>query len=137
MCNHGVLPRTIHGSDGGATFVEDCDVKLVLSRKPDAKPKKAIRSYRATALTSAFSKWYASCKILCLEQERKPENWKTLHVGGLKGISCQHLQVIATNLPGCRRLCQDDAVHRIHTNLYCRRENCVPRVLRPSADARV
>ena len=42
------------------------------------------------ALTSVFSKWYTSCIILRQEQEREPEIWKKLHVGGL--------QVMATNL---------------------------------------
>ena len=44
-----------------------------------------------------FSKWYTSCIILRQEQEREPEIWKKLHVGGLNGTSCQHLQVMATN----------------------------------------
>ena len=70
-------------------------VKLVFLRKPDAEPKKGIRSYRAIALTSVFSKWYASCIILRLEQERETTNWQKLHVGGLNGISCQHFQVMA------------------------------------------
>ena len=72
-------------------------VNLVL-RKPDAEPKQGIRSYRAFALTSVCSKWYASCIILRLEQERGTENWNKLHVGGLNGTSCQHLQEMATNL---------------------------------------
>ena len=44
-------------------------VKLVFLRKPDAEPKKGIRRYRAIALTSVMSKWYASCIILRLEKE--------------------------------------------------------------------
>ena len=68
-------------------------VKLVFMRKRDAEPKKGIRSCRALALTSVFSKWYASCIILRLEQERETTNWQKLHVGGLNGTSCQHLQV--------------------------------------------
>ena len=35
-------------------------VKLVFLRKPDAELRKGIRSYRAIALTSVMSKWYAS-----------------------------------------------------------------------------
>ena len=73
-------------------------VKLVFLRKPDAEPKKGIRSYRAIALTSVMSKWYASCIILRLEKEKEPENWKNLHIGGVDGISCKHLQVMMTNL---------------------------------------
>ena len=46
-------------------------VKLVFLRKPDAAPKKVIRSYRAIALTSVMSKWYASCTPLRLEKGKR------------------------------------------------------------------
>ena len=45
-------------------------VKLVFLRKPDAEPKKGMRNYRAIALTSVTSKWYASCIILRLERKK-------------------------------------------------------------------
>ena len=45
-----------------------------------------------------MSKWYASCILLRVEKGKEPEKWKDLHVGGLDGISCQHLQVLSTNL---------------------------------------
>ena len=73
-------------------------VKLMFFRKPDAEPKKGTRSDRAIALTSVMSKWFAWCIILRLEQGTEPENWKKLHVVGINGISCQHLQVTATTL---------------------------------------
>ena len=73
-------------------------MKLVFLRKPDAEPKKEIRSCRAIARTSVMSKWYASCIFLRLEKETEPGNWKNLHIGGVDGISCQHLQVMMTNL---------------------------------------
>ena len=73
-------------------------LKVVFLRKFDAEPKKGHRSHRTIALTSVMSKWFASCIILRLEQEREPEKWKKLHVGGVNGISCQHLQVMAANL---------------------------------------
>ena len=38
-------------------------VILLFLRQKDAEPKKGIRSYRAIALTSVMSKWYASCII--------------------------------------------------------------------------
>ena len=41
-------------------------------------------------------KWYASCVILRLEEEKEP--WRELHVGGIEGISCQDLQVMMTQL---------------------------------------
>ena len=38
------------------------------------------------------------CIILRLEKWKEPESLKKLHVGGVDGISCQHLQVMVTNL---------------------------------------
>ena len=74
-------------------------VELVFLRKPDVPPKKGIRSYRARALTSVMSKWYASCiNLRRLEKEKELETWMNLHVGGVDGISCQHLQVMVTIL---------------------------------------
>ena len=60
--------------------------------------RKGSRSYRAIALTSVMSKWHASFIILHLEREKEPESQKNLHVGGIDGISCQHLQVMMTHL---------------------------------------
>ena len=73
-------------------------VKLVFLKKPDAGPTKGIRSHRTIALTSVMSKWYASCVLLRLEKEKEPRKLRTLHMGGMNGISCQHLQVLTTNL---------------------------------------
>ena len=73
-------------------------VKLVLLRKRDAAPTKGMRSYRAIALTSVMSKWYASCIFLRLEKEKETEKWENLHIGGVEEISCQHLQVMLTNV---------------------------------------
>ena len=33
-------------------------------------------------------------------KEKKLESWKRLHVGGIDGISCQHIQVIDTAVAG-------------------------------------
>ena len=44
-----------------------------------------------------MSKWYASC-VVRLKQEKEPESWKELYVGGIEGISCQHLHVMMTTL---------------------------------------
>ena len=46
-----------------------------------------------------MSRWYASCILLRLEKEKESEKWKNLFFGGVDGISCQHLQVMVTNLP--------------------------------------
>ena len=63
-------------------------VELVFLRKQDAEPKKGIRSCRAIALTSVVSTW-------CMQKKRLGE-WKQMNVGGIEGISCQHLQVMTT-----------------------------------------
>ena len=44
-------------------------MKLVFL-KPDTEPKKGIRSFRAIALTSVMSKWYASCVMMRMEEEK-------------------------------------------------------------------
>ena len=73
-------------------------VKLIFLRKPDAAPKKGIKSYEAIAPTSVMSMWHAACIILRLEKEEELESCKQLHVGGIDGIRCQHLQVMRTQL---------------------------------------
>ena len=65
---------------------------MVLLRKPDAEPRKGIISYRAVALTSVMSLWYATRIILV--EKKEPREMKQVHVGGIDGISCQHLQVM-------------------------------------------
>ena len=73
-------------------------VKFVFLRKEDAERKKGIRSYRAIALSSVVSKRCASCVVMRMEKEKEPETWKRLLLGGVNNISCQHLQVLVTNL---------------------------------------
>ena len=73
-------------------------VTLVFLRKPDAAPMKGTRSDRAIAFTSVMSKWHAACAILRLEREEESEGWKQLRVGGIDGISCQHLHMMMTQL---------------------------------------
>ena len=60
--------------------------------------KKGIKGYKAFALTSVMSKWYATGVILRLELEREPETLKQQHVGGSDGIRCQHLHVMMADL---------------------------------------
>ena len=72
-------------------------VKLVFLKKPDAAPTDGIRSFRAINLTSVMSKWYVSCVLLRLEQAKEPGKLRSLHIGVVNGISCQHLRVLTTN----------------------------------------
>ena len=51
-----------YGSDGCSQFVEECETGFL------AETKKGIRSYRAIALTSVMSKWYASCVMMRMER---------------------------------------------------------------------
>ena len=81
--------------------MENCETAFL--RKPDGAPEKGIRSYRAIALTSVMSKWFASCILLFLEKEKELVKLKNLHVGGMDGIRCQHLQVLVANLLGRAR----------------------------------
>ena len=84
-------------------------VKLVVSRRPDAAPKKGIRSDTAMVLTSVMSKWYVSC----LEKEQESESWKKVHVGEIDGISCPHLQVMMTFLLQKHLEWQEDRTTRL------------------------
>ena len=48
--------------------------------------------------TAVMSKWYATCVVLCMEEEAEPKEFEELHVGGVDGICCQHLQVIMASI---------------------------------------
>ena len=61
--------------------------------------RKRIKSNNAMALTSVMSKWCATCIIPRLEKDKEPEETKQLQVGGIDGISCQHLQLVMTQMP--------------------------------------
>ena len=82
---------TLHGPYGFSNFVEDREIDLLEETRCCSGTR--IRSYRAIALTSVMSKWYASCALLRLEKEKELEKRENLHVGGVDGISCQRLQV--------------------------------------------
>ena len=73
-------------------------MKLVFPRKPDAAPKKGIRSYRSIALTSVMSKWFATCVILRLEKDKEPEGgsnctWVVLMVSAVNAAAAETLGV--------------------------------------------
>ena len=59
LYNHEVLPRTFHGSNGGAKLVEDCATDLLEETRCRTKEKDKKLQDR-----------YASCTILRLEQKR-------------------------------------------------------------------
>ena len=99
------------------------------SRKPDAKPRNGIRSYRAIALTSVMSTWIATC-VQNLAQDNELEGCKQLHVGVVDGMGCQHFQVMITQhlqktLGGGRRT--ERKTHgkavRNHHDVHCKLGN--------------
>ena len=73
-------------------------MKLAFLRKPDAEPMQGVKSYRAIALTSVMSNFYATCVILRLEKEEETEELMQLQGSGNGGISYQYLQVLMTQL---------------------------------------
>ena len=66
-------------------------MKLVFLMKP-------MPAQRKGRVDVGDVEWYATCIILPLEREKEIEGWKRLYVGGIDGISCQHLQVLMTQL---------------------------------------
>ena len=78
-----MFSRTLHGPYGIPKLVEGCETLFL--KKPDTAPTKGIRSYRAIALTSVMSKWYASCVLLRLEKETDPVKLRSLHMGDVTG----------------------------------------------------
>ena len=67
-------------------------------QKPDAKLVKGLRGFRAIALLSVFSKWYTTVLVDMLHDEQEPIEWKGLHVGAEKGVNCEHMQALVTNI---------------------------------------
>ena len=83
--HHDILPGTFHGEGGGTKLLEECEAGISARTRRRSKERdnkvqdhrvNGIRSYRAIALTSVMSKWYASCAILRPEKEKEPESWK-------------------------------------------------------------
>ena len=88
------LPETLHGEGGCSHFLETCPASHL--EEPDAEPKKGIKSFRTIALTAIMSRWYVTCVTLHMEEEEELGESEQLHVGGIVGINCQHLQVMMT-----------------------------------------
>ena len=63
-------------------------VKLVFLKKPEQSRLKGLGQGNRFDM----SKWHTR-----LEKEKEPEKMSRLHMGGVNGISCQHLQVLTTN----------------------------------------
>ena len=73
-------------------------LRLVFLKKPDVQLEKGLRGFRAIALLSVFSKWYTTVLVDMLHDEKEPSEWKRLHVGAERGVNCEHMQALGTNI---------------------------------------
>ena len=73
-------------------------LRFVFLKKPDAKLEKGFRGFRAIALLSVFSKWYATVLVDMLRDEKEPSEWKRLHVGAERGVNCEHMRAFVTSI---------------------------------------
>ena len=53
-------------------------LRHVFLKKPDAKLEKGLRGFRAIALLSVFSKWYATVLVDMLHEEKELSEWERL-----------------------------------------------------------
>ena len=67
-------------------------------QKVDAKLEKGLYGFRAIALLSVFSKWYATVLVDMLHDEKEPSELKRLHVGAERGVNCEHMQALVTHM---------------------------------------
>ena len=103
VCLWGLCTRSHIGSrgdsEGSAGPPEGWKVlRLVFLKKPEAKLEKGLRGFRAIALLSVFSKWYTTVLVYLLHEEEEPIEWKSLHVGAERGVNCEHMQALLTNI---------------------------------------
>ena len=66
--------------------------RLVFLKKPDA----SLRGFCAIAQLSVFSKWYTTVPVDLLPEE--PTEWRSLCVGAGRGVNCEHMQALLTNV---------------------------------------
>ena len=45
-----------------------------------------------------FSKWYTTVLVDLLHEEKEPIEWMSLHVGAGRGVNCEYMQGLLTNL---------------------------------------
>ena len=69
----------------------------------DAKLEKGLRGFRQIALLSVFSK-YTTILVDLLHEEKQPTEWRSLQVGADRGVNCEHMQALLTNM--LQRLCE-------------------------------
>ena len=90
-----VFSGTIHGLDGISMFVEDRETGLFEETR--RCPEEMDQKLQSNSVD------IGDVKVVCILYHSAPgegegAQWKNLHVGGVDGISCQHLKVMVTNL---------------------------------------
>ena len=93
-------------------------LRLVFLKKPDAKLEQGLRGFRAIALLNVFSKWYATVLVDMLHEEKEPSEWKRLHVGAERGVNCEHMQALVTNIFQRHWKWQEDRRPDLRPGLY-------------------
>ena len=73
-------------------------LRLVFLKKLDVKFEKGPRGFRAIALLSLFSRGYTTVLVDVLHEEKEPVEWKRLHVGAERGVNCEHMDALVTNI---------------------------------------
>ena len=95
--HHKVPPGTLHGSDGGTTFMKDRETS-VFYEKPDAEPKKNNKKLQSCCTDVGDVDMMRGVYYSSFEQRRGTRRLETVKCGELDGISCQHLQVMLTQV---------------------------------------
>ena len=49
------------------------------------------------ALQGVFSEWYTTVPVVLLHEEKEPVEWRR-HVGAERGVNCEHMQALVTNI---------------------------------------
>ena len=57
-----------------------------------------LRGFRAIALLSVFFKWYTTVLMDRQHEEKEPFEWRNLHVQAERGVNCEHMQALLTNI---------------------------------------
>ena len=63
----------------------------VFLKKPDANLEKGLRGFLSIALLSVFSNWYTTVLVDLLHEEKELTEWRSLHVGAERGVSCEYM----------------------------------------------
>ena len=85
-------------------------VQLVLN-KPDAEPMTGINGYRSIALASVMS---ATCLVIRMDVDKRPNVWTESHAGGVDGIVCQQIQLVKLSFQKLWGWQEDRSTSKLH-----------------------